>query len=125
MEVIDADGRWHPPCGDLSVDGQPADPEPGLHEGDADLVKAHDLLQDVRHVVSTSYANVASTTYRFSLLSHEQLPSQGKFHGNRGTRLNYYAVPSGCWARAARAGRPTTHTDLCAGDHRSGNGQKR
>lgn len=53
----------------------------------ADLKLAHDLLKT--YDVEINPSQTTSTAYRFFATN---MPSQGKFYGNRGTRLNYYAV---------------------------------
>lgn len=53
----------------------------------ADLKQAHDLLKT--YDVEIGPSQTTSTAYRFFATN---MPSQGKFYSNRGTRLNYYAV---------------------------------
>lgn len=87
MEV-DPDGRYIP-----YVEVYPSTVNPPISSREfmgkviADLKQAHELLRT--YDVKVNPSQVTSTAYRFFATN---TPSQGKFYGNRGTRLNYYAV---------------------------------
>lgn len=86
--AVNPDGRYIP-----YVEVYPSTVNPPISSREfmgkviADLKQAHELLKT--YDVEINPTQTTSTTYRFFATN---TPPQGKFYGNRGTRLNYYAV---------------------------------